>query len=224
MDQIPDAYLTLAEPATGQFKDRGSKFFSYAYPVADEAAALDCLAALRKEHFKARHHCFAWRFGLDGQRFRANDDGEPSGTAGRPILGQIDALGLTDVLVVVVRYFGGTLLGASGLIQAYREAAADALEQGQTVERIVEDYVALSAPYPLVPDLMHVLKQLELSLVEEHYTDSGAEMVIGIRKSQTSSTLLQVKALLWKTSLAEAETLDWPPGMTLRGVPGFTNS
>ena len=118
-----DAYRSLAAPSTGEFKDRGSRFLAYAWPVRTEAEALEHLEALRKEHFKARHHCFAWRLGPDGTRFRANDDGEPSGTAGRPILGQIDSFNLTNVVIVVVRYFGGTLLGASGLIQAYREGS-----------------------------------------------------------------------------------------------------
>ncbi|MDV7398872.1 YigZ family protein, partial [Arthrospira platensis SPKY1] len=131
-------YKTLASSSTGEFKDRGSKFIAYAYPVADEEEAMEKVAELRKEHFKARHHCFAWRFGVDGLRFRANDDGEPSGTAGRPILGQIDSFELTNVVVIVVRYFGGTLLGASGLIQAYRESAAEALRQATIEERILQ--------------------------------------------------------------------------------------
>lgn len=218
MTTLPDTFRTIAGPATGEFKDRGSKFFAYAYPVREEEEALERLAELRKEHFKARHHCFAWRFGLDGQRFRANDDGEPSGTAGRPILGQLDAFGLTDVVVIVVRYFGGTLLGASGLIQAYRESAADALRQAEIVEKMVQAFFTLTAPYALVPALMNAIKSLEIELHQEQYTDTGTQMKIGIRKSETEAKLLQIKALLWKVSTEEAATLDWPEGITVENL------
>lgn len=215
-----DSFRTLAGPATGEFKDRGSKFFAYAYPVSNEEEALKRMAELRKEHFKARHHCFAWRFGMDGLQFRANDDGEPSGTAGRPILGQIDAFGLTDVVLIVVRYFGGTLLGASGLINAYRESAAEALRQAEIIEKIVQDHFAITAPYALVPELMNAIKTIGLELHQERYTDTGTQMKIGIRKSETDRSLTQLKAMLWKVSTEEAETLDWPEGMDVGSLAG----
>lgn len=211
---MSDAYHTITALATGEFKDRGSKFIAYAWPVRSEEAAMAHVEALRKEHFKARHHCFAWRLGRDGQRFRANDDGEPSGTAGRPILGQIDAAGLTDVMVVVVRYFGGVLLGTSGLIQAYREAAAEALRQAEVVEKIVKDQQCFDFDYALMPDLMHILKKLEIEIFQEEFGERG-RIIIGIRQSEVVDKLLKIKALLWKVSLEEAETLDWPPGMEL---------
>ncbi|MCB0529283.1 MAG: YigZ family protein [Saprospiraceae bacterium] len=157
---MTDAFRTIAAPSTGEFKDRGSKFIAYAWPVREEAEALAHLEALRKEHFKARHHCYAWRLGPDGTRFRANDDGEPGGTAGRPILGQIDAFGLTDVAIVVVRYFGGTLLGTSGLINAYREAAAEALRHAEVEEKIIQDVFAFDFDYALMPDVMNEVKKL----------------------------------------------------------------
>ncbi|MCY7329796.1 MAG: YigZ family protein [Saprospiraceae bacterium] len=214
MSILPDAYFTLAAPSTGEYKDRNSKFFAYAYPVQSESAALAQLELLRKEHFKARHHCFAWRLGPDGARHRANDDGEPSGTAGRPILGQIDAFGLTDVLIVVVRYFGGTLLGTSGLIQAYRESAAEALRQGQIVEKIIQDKFLFDFDYALMPEVMNAVKKLGLDLIREEYGDRGS-MEIAIRQSETAANLLQVKALIWKVSLEEAATLDWPAGIVV---------
>ena len=214
MSILPDAYFTLAAPSTGEYKDRNSKFFAYAYPVQSESAALAQLELLRKEHFKARHHCFAWRLGPDGARHRANDDGEPSGTAGRPILGQIDAFGLTDVLIVVVRYFGGTLLGTSGLIQAYRESAAEALRQGQIVEKIIQDKFLFDFDYALMPEVMNAVKKLGLDLIREKYGDRGS-MEIAIRQSETATNLLQVKALIWKVSLEEAATLDWPAGIVV---------
>lgn len=214
MSTLPDAYHTLAAPSTGEYKDRNSKFIAHAYPVQTEAAALAQVEALRKEHFKARHHCFAWRLGPDGARHRANDDGEPSGTAGRPILGQIDAFGLTDVLIVVVRYFGGTLLGTSGLIHAYRESAAEALRQGRIVEKIVQDTFIFDFDYALMPDVMNAVKKLGLDLVREEYGDRGL-LEVAIRQSEAESKLLQVKALIWKISQEEAATLDWPVGMTV---------
>ncbi len=207
-----DSYHTIAAQATGEFKDRGSKFFGYAYPVRSEEEALACLEVLRKEHFKARHHCFAWRFGIDGSRFRANDDGEPSGTAGRPILGQIDTFGLTDVFIVVVRYFGGTLLGASGLIHAYREAAAEALRNAEIIEKIIKDHFTLDFDYALMPDVMHGVKKLDLEIVRQTFEDRGL-MEVAIRQTEAADQMLQLKALVWKVSIEEAATLDWPAGL-----------
>ncbi len=218
MSDMPDSFFTLAAPSVGEFKDRGSKFFAYAWPATTEEEALRHLEALRKEHFKARHHCFAWRLGLDGQRFRANDDGEPSGTAGRPILGQIDAAGLTDVIVVVVRYFGGTLLGASGLIQAYRESAADALRLAPKVEKIVQDQFRFTVGYAQLPDVLNAVKKCNTDILHEEYGDTDARMEIGIRKSLAQEILLKIKALLWKTSPEEARTLDWPEGVSVKSL------
>ncbi len=214
---MTDAYRTLSTPSTGEFKDRGSKFFAYASPVRSEEAALAFLEGIRKEHFKARHHCFAWRLGLDGQRFRANDDGEPSGTAGRPILGQIDALELTDVVVVVVRYFGGVLLGTSGLINAYRETAAEALKQAEIVEVIVKDAFKLDFDYAIMPEVVHTLKSMNIEILKEEFGNRGM-IEIGIRKSEAADTLLAIKANIWKVSTEEAATLDWPPGMELTAL------
>lgn len=209
---MSDVFKTIAEPATGVFKDRGSKFLAFAYPVKTEEAALLHLEALRKEHFKANHHCFAWRLGVEGDRFRANDDGEPSGTAGRPILGQIDSFGLTDVAIVVVRYFGGTLLGASGLIQAYRESAAEALRAATILEKIVKTTFLLEFDYALMPDVMNALKKLDLEIYQQLYGDHG-RLDIGIRQSETTEKLLLLKAAVWKVSAEEARSLEWPAGM-----------
>lgn len=212
-----DHFQTIASPSTGEFKDRGSKFIAYAYPVRAEEEALTHVEALRKEHFKARHHCFAWRLGPDGARFRANDDGEPGGTAGRPILGQIDSFGLTDVVIVVVRYFGGTLLGTSGLIQAYREAAAEALRSAVVVEKIVKDTVVFDFDYALMPDVMNAVKKLGLEIYKEAYGDRGS-IEAGIRQSELNDSLLKMKALVWKVSAEEAATLDWPAGLIVQSM------
>jgi uncharacterized YigZ family protein len=156
-----DTYRTLAAPATGEFAAKGSRFVAYAYAINSEQDVRQHLDLLRAEHHKARHWCYAWRVGLDKNNYRANDDGEPSGTAGRPILGQIDSAGLTNVLVVVVRYFGGTKLGTSGLIQAYREAAHDALAAADTEMRRVEAFFAVSCNYAAITYVLQAIKKAD---------------------------------------------------------------
>lgn len=214
---MTDSYRSIAAASTGEFKDRGSRFIAYAWPVRNEAEALGHLEYLRKEHFKARHHCFAWRLEPDGSRFRANDDGEPSGTAGRPILGQIDAFSLSYVVVVVVRYFGGTLLGSSGLINAYRSAAAEALRNAEVIECLVKDFLLLDFDYALMPDVMNAVKKLDLEVLRQTFEARG-QIEISIRKSETAATLLRFKAMLWKVSEEEAEGVDWPAGMVLKPI------
>lgn len=216
---MTDSYHTLAGPSVGEFKDKGSKFIAYVWPVRTEEEAMAHLESVRKEHFKARHHCFAWRLGLDGQRFRANDDGEPSGTAGRPILGQIDAAGVTDVFAVVVRYFGGVLLGTSGLIQAYREATAEAIRQAEVVEKIVKATFSVGFDYALMPDIMNAVKKLEIEVYQQAFEERGL-LEIGIRNSEVQGKMLRFKAALWKVSTDEAENLGWPPGMEVEETGG----
>ena len=157
-----DTYLSIPAPAEGLFKDRGSRFIALARPVNDEEEAQSLLEAARKEYHDARHHCLAYRIGLGGGVWRASDDGEPSGSAGRPILGQIDSRNLSDVAVVVVRYFGGIKLGVPGLIRAYREATADALDKAGTVEKIAGKWVRLEFGYLSMNQVMKVLKDLDL--------------------------------------------------------------
>jgi uncharacterized YigZ family protein len=132
---MEDVYQTIGKESQGFFKDKGSKFYSFAYSVRNEDEVKEILARLRKEHHSARHHCYAWRLGTEEITFRANDDGEPSSTGGKPILGQLQSFNVTNTLIVVVRYFGGTLLGVSGLINAYRNAAADALKNAEIKQK-----------------------------------------------------------------------------------------
>lgn len=153
-------YKTIAKEGFAEFKDRGSRFLAFAYPIATVEDFKEKLAALKKEHPKANHHCFAYRLGLDNNLFRVSDDGEPSGSAGRPILGQIDSKGLTNVLIVVVRYFGGTLLGVPGLINAYKTSASLALQVTPEVEKAVEKNYRLHCTYDLLNDVMTILKQV----------------------------------------------------------------
>lgn len=163
----PIKYKTLAQATTAEFKDRGSKFLAYAYPIATTQDVKEKVQALKKEHPKAVHFCLAFRIGIDGKLFRANDDGEPSGSAGRPILGQIDSTGFTNVLVVVVRYFGGTLLGVPGLINAYKTATSMALDNAPAIEKWVEDLYEISFDYPTMGEVMYLLRQSEATIYKQ---------------------------------------------------------
>ena len=162
----PDFYKTIEKATVADFKDRGSKFLSFAFPISSVADFKLHLAALKKEHPKASHHCFAYRLGTDGNTFRVSDDGEPSGTAGRPILGQIDSLQLTNVLVIVVRYFGGTLLGVPGLIQAYKSATALALQQATIITKPVLISFQLQFDYTLLNEIMRLVKQYDCEVIK----------------------------------------------------------
>ncbi|MDO5638881.1 MAG: YigZ family protein [Neisseria sp.] len=160
-------YQTIAAPTEAEFKDKGSRFIAFAYPIRTTEEVKARVNALREAHYKARHWCYAYRVGTDGMQFRANDDGEPSGSAGRPILGQIDSAEFTDVLVVVVRYFGGTLLGVPGLINAYKNATAAALAQAQVLEKNVEQTVFLRCEYPHLNDAIRIAKQHQAEIVSQ---------------------------------------------------------
>ena len=158
-----DAYRSIAARSEGLFKDNGSRFIALAFPVETEDEVKEIVASLKKEYHDARHHCYAYRLGYRGDRFRANDDGEPSGSAGRPILGQIDSLGLSDILVVVVRYFGGIKLGIPGLIRAYKTSTADALAQAAVVDKVAGKNFRVSFDYLSMNDVMKVLKDMGLA-------------------------------------------------------------
>lgn len=196
-----DTYKTIAAPATGLFKDRGSKFIAYAFPVTTEGEIREHLDVLRKEHFDARHHCYAWRLGADKQRFRANDDGEPSGTAGRPILGQLHAFDLTNVLVVVVRYFGGTLLGVGGLVQAYKQAAADALGQAQCIELQIMEVYELAFPYTGMNAVMKLLKEQNIQQWAQDFA-LDCKLQFAVRKSEADVFCAQLHKI-------EGATVKW---------------
>ena len=160
-------YYTIEKEAVAEFKDRGSKFIGYACPIKNVEEFKDRLNEIKKEHPKATHHCFAYRLGLDGNAFRVSDDGEPSGSAGRPILGQIDSKGLVNTLVVVVRYFGGTLLGVPGLINAYKSTAALALQMTPLAQKQVEKEYIIQFDYTQVGEIMAVVKQYNCRVVRQ---------------------------------------------------------
>lgn len=162
-------YKTLANTGTGEFKDRGSKFIALAKPIESIEDTHKILDEYKKIHGKANHHCYAWRLGLDGNIFRSNDDGEPSGTAGKPILGQIDSAQLTNVIVIVIRYFGGSLLGTSGLINAYRTASSLAINNSIVIEKEISEYYLFTCSYEIMPHLMDTMKKQDLRLINQNF-------------------------------------------------------
>ena len=212
---MKDEYTTIVNPVTGEFKDRGSKFIAYAFPVYTQADIQKAQEQVRKEHIKARHHCFGWRLGTDGNQYRANDDGEPSGTAGKPILGQIDKQGLSNVMVIVVRYFGGTLLGASGLINAYRNSTAIALESAEQVTKLVEDVYEIEFDYSIMSNVMNTLKKYSINVLNQEFAEVPL-IRIAIRKNEVKATLLKLKASIGGLRLEEIEEKTIIAGLKLR--------
>ena len=191
----PDShYSTIEKPSIAGFKDRGSKFNAYVYPIADLIEFKEKLAALKKEHPKAVHHCFAYRLGLDGASYRVSDDGEPSGTAGRPILGQIDSKQLTNVLIIVVRYFGGTLLGVPGLINAYKTAAALALEATSIIQKPVVVNYRLQFDYTQMNDVMKLVKQFDCVVLKLE-TQLFCLLETGVPINRLDEVLFRLKEL-----------------------------
>lgn len=177
-----DTYLTVARLSEGLYKEKMSKFISFAVPVSTIDEVKEALARYQKEYYDARHVCWAYMLGAARTEFRANDNGEPSGTAGKPILGQINSFGLTNVLIVVVRYFGGIKLGTSGLIEAYRAAAADAIRANEIIECLVEDDVRIFFEYPFMNDVMRIVKEENVTIISQYF-DLDCDMTLRQRRT-----------------------------------------
>ncbi len=171
MDTPKDIYNTFKNNSEGLFKDRGSKFLAFGFPITDEQKAKELVSETRKKYHDARHHCYAYRIGPSDNKFRVNDDGEPSGTAGKPIYGQIIANNLSDILIIVVRYFGGTLLGTSGLINAYRSAANDCITNAQIIEKVLKSPINLRYKYELLSKVMRIVKEEDLEIDQQDFTE-----------------------------------------------------
>ena len=179
---MDDTYLTISRTSEGIYKEKMSKFLAFAIPVSSVEDVKKQLEKYQKEYYDARHVCWAYMLGSQRTDFRSNDNGEPSGTAGKPILGQINSAGLTDILIVVVRYFGGIKLGTSGLIVAYREAASEAIAANEIIERQVEDEVHFGFEYPLMNEVMRIIKEEGPTIVSQIF-DMDCEMTLRIRRS-----------------------------------------
>ncbi len=191
-----DKYRTIKEKAIGEgfYSEKRSKFLAFAHHVESAEEALEIIKEYKKKYYDARHCCYAYRVGADGADCRANDDGEPSSTAGKPILGQIDSNGLTNTLVCVVRYFGGVKLGTGGLIVAYREAATDALSNSKKEERFVEEEVKFTFTYPMMNDVMRVVKDMNPHIVSQQF-DNTCEITLSIRKGKAEELRTRLKNL-----------------------------
>lgn len=190
----PDFYTTIERASNAEFKDRGSKFIAFAFPIEAADDFKKELQVLKKEHPKAVHHCFAYRIGTDGNNFRSSDDGEPSGTAGKPILGQIDSKGFTNVAIIVVRYWGGTMLGVPGLINAYKTAAALALQVTPVVERQIEINHSIEFDYTLMNEVMMVMKQFNCNILSNEM-QLFCIIKAGIPKNRLDEVLYRLKDL-----------------------------
>lgn len=191
LSQIQDSYKSIATDSKGLFKDNGSRFIAHAYPVETEEEVKEIVAALKKEYYDARHHVYAYRLGYKGDRFRANDDGEPSGSSGRPVLGQIDSNGLSDILIVVVRYFGGIKLGIPGLIRAYKTSAADAIANAQIVEKIASKVFRIRFGYLNMNGVMKVMKDMGLEQRNQKF-DMECSIDTTVRLSLVDSFLERI--------------------------------
>lgn len=187
-----DTYKTIEQAVEGTFKDKGSKFIAFAYPVISETEVKPYLVKLRTEHTKANHFCYAYRLTPDKSVFRVNDDGEPSGTAGRPILNAMLSAGITNTLIVVVRYFGGTLLGVPGLINAYKSAAAEAITIACVIEKTVNDVYEIKFGYLIMNDVMRLIKEEQLTILEQVF-DNDCSIRFEVRKSQLNRVLERIE-------------------------------
>ncbi len=196
---MEDVYKTIKEPAEGLYKEKGSRFIALAYPVENEDEIKTIVACLKEQYYDARHHCFAWRLGVAKTCFRVNDDGEPSSTAGKPILGQIQSQDLTNILIVVVRYFGGTKLGVSGLINAYREAATDVLRNAVVIEKTVDERLRIRFSYLVMNDIMKIVKEEVPEILERHF-ELECEMLLSIRQKDMP---------VLRSRLAQIESVDF---------------
>jgi uncharacterized YigZ family protein len=187
-----DTYKTISSPVNGLFRDKGSKFIAFAYPLADEKEVKAQLLKLKAEHTKANHFCYAYRLTPDRNIYRVNDDGEPSGTAGRPILNALLSADLTNILIVVVRYFGGTLLGVPGLINAYRSAANEAIILADIVEKTVNDSYEIKFDYLIMNDVMRMVKEEQLVVLDQQF-DNECRISFEVRKTQLNKVLQRIE-------------------------------
>lgn len=193
-----DEFLTITDtPAEGFYSEKRSKFLAFAFHVTSEEEVKQYVAEFRKKYYDARHVCWAYMLGADRTDFRANDDGEPSSTAGKPILGQINKNELTDILIIVVRYYGGVNLGTSGLIVAYRTAAAEAIANSEIVSQFVEEEVVFDFPYIMMNDVMKIIKDMSPRIISQTY-DNTCEMKLSIRKSEAPMLKAKFDKLAFK--------------------------
>ena len=191
---MTDLYKTIKSQAEGIYKEKGSRFLSFAVPVQTADETKEIIRNFRKQYYDARHVCYAYMLGAERREWRANDDGEPSGTAGNPILGQINSKELTNILVVVVRYFGGILLGTGGLAAAYKKAAGDALSRAEIIEKTVVRQISVRFEYPLANEVMRAVKDARAEISEQHF-DSSCSLKLHIRRQDTELLISRLEKI-----------------------------
>lgn len=189
-----DSYLTIKNPSEGIYKEKGSKFIAFAYPILSEDDFKAHLQQLKKDYHDARHHCYAFKLGLTENEFRYSDDGEPNNSAGKPIYGQILSNNLTNVAIIVIRYFGGTKLGVGGLITAYKEAALDAINNAKIIEKTLNNYYKIYFDYPVMSDLMNFIKQHQLDVTNQVFENS-CEIDFNIRTTETENIIIELEKI-----------------------------
>ena len=197
-----DSYKTIKNPSTGEYKDKGSKFIAYAFEINSEQEFKNQLDKIKKEHFKARHHCYAYAIGPDHEKYRYNDDGEPGGTAGQPIYNQIKSKELSNIGIVVVRYFGGTKLGVSGLINAYKSSTKEALDNTEIIEKYIEDIVSIKYDYKYTGDIMKVINS-SIAKISDTRFDEIPEIILKIRKSKTMEFIKTMCSAILKRDIKD---------------------
>ncbi len=206
METEKDTYKTITKPSNETlFKDRASKFYGYAFPVTTEEEIKNHIEQLKKQHYNARHWCYAWQLGKSYEHYRANDDGEPSNSAGMPIYGQLQSFDLTNVLVVVVRYFGGTKLGVGGLIQAYKTSAKLALEASKIVKRTINEDFILNFKYPEMNTVMRIVKDEKLNIINQKL-ELDCEYTISVRKKE-AKRIFEIFDTTYKVSIKKEEEI-----------------
>lgn len=195
-----DTYKTITKISTGIYTEKGSKFLAFAYPVKTESEIKEIVAACKKEYYDARHHCYAYSLGADRAAYRVNDDGEPSGTAGRPIYGQLLSNEITDILIIVVRYFGGTKLGVPGLIHAYKTAAAEAIHANEIVEKYIEEKYRITFDYTLMNSVMQILKNEAVKILAQGY-ENDSVIDFKVRKKEADQVLTALRNIRGRLEL-----------------------
>ena len=191
---MTDLYQTISSPSEGVYKEKGSKFIAMAYPIFSESEFKEKMQDLKKEYHDARHHCYAFRLGADMQQYRFSDDGEPSSTAGKPIFGQIQSFKLTNIAIIVMRYFGGTKLGVGGLITAYKAATKDALNNANVISRTVDNSYEIQFSYAIMSDVMNFLKKNSIEILSQSLEESGT-IQIRVRKSESQRIIEQLEKI-----------------------------
>src|SRR5690554_572825 len=194
MNLFEDQYKTVDKISEGTFRDKGSKFIAYSYPLTDENKLKDILSEIKSIHPKARHHCYAYRLGMDRSVFRINDDNEPAGSAGRPILNTLLSNDLTNILVIVVRYFGGTLLGIPGLINAYKAATQESINNAEIIEKYQKDIYAIDFDYLQMNNVMRIIKDEDLTILSQNF-NNNCRMEVAIRSSLVNRITTNLSAL-----------------------------